>query len=446
MRRKPDHVLYILQAWKAWAQERNEDAEAFQDETIPEELTSTLTPQKFNDLLCFFIFEVRRKTDGKPYPGNTLHQIISLFNTYYRDVLGINLRILDENNTTFHKARQCLDARMKELQSKGFGLKIKSADDVSPAEEKTLWDTGVLNTETAAGTSNILFLYNCTAFGLRGFKEHKDLLTSNFEIKYCIQQKKHYILYSEGLTKTYRGGLKSKNYSPRTVSHYSDPSNPRDLFPIYQDYLSKLPPNSHFYVKPLPNTANGEKRWSADKIGDNDIKVWMHQIFDLAGLEYKDRNIVNHSGRSTCATKLFREKFSEKAVMSRTGHRSNAVRRYQKVDTELEDQMSQVLNPPPPTGPAAAPRRSASTPRTTCTATAPSTSPNRMSNVSAAGPLPGASLPLIHHGVSLFPSTATDEEDLQAGMTVIKLPYGTKAISIQVSKDQKYRVYFDYNA
>ena len=137
---------------------------------------------------------------------------------------------------------------MKELQSQGYGTKINSADDVSPAEEHTLWETGALNTENAKGISNIIFLYNCRAFGQRGFKGLADdelrnqiLLVSRRDITFC----------SEGLTKSYRGGLKSRKYGTCTFSHFSNPTNPRYLVPINRYYLSKLPPISLFYIKPV---------------------------------------------------------------------------------------------------------------------------------------------------------------------------------------------------
>ena len=144
----------------------------FDVEPIPETLHKDITPKQMNDWLCFFIFEVRRKTDGEPYPGRTLEQMISLLNTYFRDYLDTNMRILDDNNDDFRRARLCLDSRMAQLGKEDVGLAINSSDDVSAREEQTLWETGVLCTTNAVGISNILFLYNCIAFGLRGFKEH----------------------------------------------------------------------------------------------------------------------------------------------------------------------------------------------------------------------------------------------------------------------------------
>ena len=82
-----------------------------------------------------------------------------------------------------------------------------------------------------------------------------------------------------------------------------------------------------FYMKTLTNTQDGAECWLYQKISNNNIKIMMH---DIAGVDCSKRIIVNKSDMSMRTTKLFQEKFTEKAVMSRTDHRSNAVCRYQK--------------------------------------------------------------------------------------------------------------------
>jgi len=60
---------------------------------------------------------------------------------------------------------------MKELTNKGIGTKVNRADPVLFQDEEELWNSGVLNVDTAQGLSNSVFLYNCKLFDFRA-KEH----------------------------------------------------------------------------------------------------------------------------------------------------------------------------------------------------------------------------------------------------------------------------------
>ena len=65
---------------------------------------------------------------------------------------------------------------MKELTIQGIGTDTKHANPVLPPDEAQLWDSGVFNTETASGISNIVFFYNCKLFGFRGMDNGTKLL------------------------------------------------------------------------------------------------------------------------------------------------------------------------------------------------------------------------------------------------------------------------------
>ena len=50
----------------------------------------------------------------------------------------------------------------------------------------------------------------------------------------------------------------------------------------------------------------------------------------------------------TTATRLFNEKVDEQLVMERTGHRSTAVRAYKRTSAKLQQEISNILQPPMP--------------------------------------------------------------------------------------------------
>ena len=56
---------------------------------------------------------------------------------------------------------------------------------------------------------------------------------------------------------------------------------------------------------------------------------------------------TNHSGKVTCVTRLFQTgTFDEQTIMSRTGHRSTAVRSYKRSSSSLVKTMSGALQLP----------------------------------------------------------------------------------------------------
>jgi len=78
----------------------------------------------------------------------------------------------------------------------------------------------------------------------------------------------------------------------------------------------------------------------------------MYQMFKRfyaeAGIDTTRRNISNHSGRVTCCTRLYNERFTDKAVISRSNHRSNAVHTYRREQFKILSYISNTLGAPAP--------------------------------------------------------------------------------------------------
>ena len=71
----------------------------------------------------------------------------------------------------------------------------------------------------------------------------------------------------------------------------------------------------------------------------------MKEMCGKAGLK---GNFTNHSGKVTCASRLFEHNVDEQLIMRLTGHRSNAVRLYKRPAVEHDLAVSRVLQPPSP--------------------------------------------------------------------------------------------------
>ena len=59
-------------------------------------------------------------------------------------------------------------------------------------------------------------------------------------------------------------------------------------------------------------------------------------------------NFTYHSGKVTCATRLFAENIDEQLIMRQTGHRSTAVCSYKRPAAKHDDIVSSILQPPAP--------------------------------------------------------------------------------------------------
>ncbi|CAG8807596.1 6013_t:CDS:2, partial [Racocetra fulgida] len=94
-------------------------------------------------------------------------------------------------------------------------------------------------------------------------------------------------------------------------------------------YLSKRPANCacqflHLKInKNIHEYKNG--KWYFDaKLGQNSCSNFMKSICTEVGINIKDRDIVNHSGRTTPITHLFHEGIPIVTSMSITGHKSES--------------------------------------------------------------------------------------------------------------------------
>ena len=71
----------------------------------------------------------------------------------------------------------------------------------------------------------------------------------------------------------------------------------------------------------------------------------MRTLFENAGIELSSRRITNHSGRISCASRLYNAGLDDKAISSRTGHRSNAIDIYKRKNNSKSKEISDFLQP-----------------------------------------------------------------------------------------------------
>ena len=292
--------------------------------------------------LSRFVLEVRRK-DGKPYPPNTLYNIVSGIQRYYKDEKERpDLDFLSSSNHFFISLRKVLDSRMKKLTEEGLNI-VQGSDTVTPDDEEKLWATGIFNLETAVGLSYCVFFYNGKIFGLRGGTEHRDLKPQQFQ--FVTSAEGEYLQFTSRNTKNVSGGLATRKVLPRQIQHYADHDNDRCVVNIFKKYLSLIPKEGAFYKKPLDNQEN-RIVFSSQNVGENKLRTYMKTIFQGAGINTDGRKITNHSARKCQITTMYHAGLPDFDIRARSGHRSNSLDQYKQPNSARKKSISQHLNPP----------------------------------------------------------------------------------------------------
>lgn len=205
------NTAWSVRVFEMWRDNRNSKNLGF----IPE--LKMMTPEQMNYYLGRFIVEAR-KQDSSPYPPRSLYLISCGLLRHLRDSGVYDKNFLDTKNLVFSEFRKILDAKMKELLSKGYGSKIKQAQPLLPDDESVIWEKGVFGDSNAEALQCTMFFYACKLFGLRGHDEHHGLECDQFLVGEDHRGK--FIEFNGRANKTFKGGLKDLQLSNKTIRHY----------------------------------------------------------------------------------------------------------------------------------------------------------------------------------------------------------------------------------
>ena len=332
-----------MKVYQEWAEFRNSQPETGSDPLGPVPLHFIDVPvERISHWLSRFVVEARR-ADGKPYPPNTLHNIVSAIQRYYTEEEDqADFGFLHRHNVKYASFRNTLDGVMKKLTAEGHGS-IKSYDAVTADDEAQMWEKNVFDLNTAHGLSYAAFFYVAKVFGLRGASEHHQLMAEQFT--FCRDNQGNYVQFEERRVKTNQGGLSRKRFQPRTVAHYEIDS-PVCVYRILLRYLSYINFSGNFYQRPI-RTTNGEIKFANAPIGRNTLGKYMKTIFDLAEIPLNGRRISNHSARVGTVTTLMNAGHDNFDIQERSGHRSDVLNRYKRPSAKRKFEISQKLDVTP---------------------------------------------------------------------------------------------------
>ena len=211
---------------------------------------------------------------------------------------------------------------------------------ITDQEEDLFWQKGLLGSSSSEALLNSVYFYNGKLFGLRS-AEHRHISLNNFVIG------DNFIKFEENVSKTFHGGLLDLKYEPRVVRHICHEEGKehttRCLVKIYRLYISLAEicnkNGNAFYYRP----DNKQLGFFKSPVGVNTLAKILPNMCKAVGVKVK----TSHSLRVTCATALFEKGVEEKLIRDRTGHRSNALLRYEKSTSEQNESVSSILGPVP---------------------------------------------------------------------------------------------------
>lgn len=328
----------LYRDWSTW---RKEEAAEKYIPTLEELWTAPKT--SIASALKHFVFEIKRY-DGSEYPANTIYNIICGISRFIKEN-RVECNILDKEDEAFGYFVKSLDARMRDLTTRGVGNGRKTADPVTDEDETKLWSSGAFSVSDADGLLRAVYYYNCKAFGLRARDEHRKLTLN--QVIFSEDATGKFVEFRGRGNKIYKGGIQDRKFQDKSVKQYESPQNNRSIYKLlklYQDSLHYVGiSGGPFYRRPLKSITS-RPRFSKAPLGVNSICKLLPVAAKIAGLK---GNITSHSGKVSCATKLFRESVDEQLIMSRTGHRTTqSVRLYKREAPHHAKSLSTLLDPP----------------------------------------------------------------------------------------------------
>ncbi|CAC5403423.1 unnamed protein product [Mytilus coruscus] len=154
-----------------------------------------------------FVMETR-KQNGDEYPPKSLYYIVCGLLRHCRDMNVHDKNFLDQKDGRFAHFRRVLDAKMKDLLSKGLGTKVRRADPVSDDDEE------------------------------KGRDEHRNLDHSQFETGQDATGR--FVRFIGRNNKTFKGGLGDLRLDNKDIKHYASDKHRYGKSPLGVNKLNGL--------------------------------------------------------------------------------------------------------------------------------------------------------------------------------------------------------------
>ena len=307
---------------------------------------SNLNKEELEESLCHFVPEVTKSKGEGAYPGKMLYEMVVSIQKYL-NVNKINWKLVD--GPDFGTLRPVLDNVMKERALQHIGLVTKQAQVITYEYEEKLWNSGILGEDTPQKLRDtVLFLLGIN-LALRAGDEHYFLRRDTPDRKSQISFERdsagiRCLVYREDcVTKTNSGGLNDMNKQRKIVWVYPSDNVNKCPVRLTDKYISLCPPyfrKANFYLQGLHKT-NPAVWYGEQVLGINSIRKVVKNMLSSAEI---DGYFTNHSLRRSGCTRLFQAGIDRKIVKEISGHRSDAVDKYQITSDIQKQQVSNVIS------------------------------------------------------------------------------------------------------
>ncbi|CAG8814777.1 45908_t:CDS:2, partial [Gigaspora margarita] len=259
-----------------------------------------------------FFCGVQKVQNGSDYSLSSLTNAYNCLSNYISKHPKRSNTFTINNKNDFSLLWKALNGKMKAL--KKSEKVTKHHDLLTPEELKQMFNHEALSINTAKGLQYRVFIWCCLLFAPQG-GEHSQMKVAQFD--------------------------------SLVIPVPADPEG--YLGPIHNIklYLSKRPKKCtceflHLQINKNVQEYAHEIWYSNTKLGVNTCNNLMKSICNDAGINIENCDIVNHSGRTTPITFLFREGIPVVTSMSITGHKSESS--YQIYSRPSKQQKKNVLS------------------------------------------------------------------------------------------------------
>ena len=231
---------------------------------------------------------------------------------------------------------------MKLSRESGVDGNSRRAEIIEESHDQILWDKKLLGSDTPKKLVHTLVYLFGKNFALRGRDEHRRLQMSMIEEQCDNLEQRWFLLYTENISKTSKGGIHDTKKEPKKTRAYENQLNPdRCIVQLYRKYLTHRPPGlEDFYLTPLINPKD-DIWYKITPMGVNQLGSVVKKLFMNA--EIKGR-FTNHSLKRTARSQLCADGFGRDVVIKKTRHISESDLDYLEVGRKQEIGMSDSIN------------------------------------------------------------------------------------------------------
>ena len=241
----------------------------------------------------------------------------------------------------FSTSRGVLEAKRKQLKSRGKGNKPLASDPITAEHVDMFWD----KRHDGKTIQNTVFFYLNQGFGFRGNHESRQLCWGDVKLK-SDEKGDEFLVFNERLTKTRTGGSHAgrRAFQPKIFETGDD----RCPIQMYKYFMHARPeemckPDSPFYFTVKKTNHPFEYiLFACSPLGKNKIQDIVLSMAKATGIT--SVKLTNHSLRKKMVTDLFNANVAPNLVCQVSGHKNaNSLNNYVRASILVQKNMSKII-------------------------------------------------------------------------------------------------------